>query len=898
MSMMNGVSPHLLPKVPGCCCDGMMYNYGASPPSPPVYPPSRRLMYPQDILYKQPYVPSVSRKEVPEDLWRQAERTPNFYGTEDASVPIRTFNQGVNVSLNSMQEATGMMYNYGASPPSPPVYPPSRRLMYPQDILYKQPYVPSVSRKEVPEDLWRQAERTPNFYGTEDASVPIRTFNQGVNVSLNSMQEATGQPPNGSSTDMSHFPTPLPDSTHGIRSPRRNALKSYGRRNHRFRRYRGRYNYMSSGYSKPYYLPTYRNKGQQMYRRRWPSSYFIGHYYRHRQSSWKPKHAKVTPVPPIWQTPAPIWQTPAPIWQTHVPFWQTPAPFWQTPAPIWQTPAPIWQTPAPIWQTPAPIWPAKTTTVTTSTTTKSTTTTTTTPKPTTTTATPKPTTTTPKPTTTTTTPKPTTTTPKPTTTTTTPKPTTTTTTPKPTTTTPKPTTTTTTPKPTTTTPKPTTTTTTPKPTTTTTTPKPTTTTTTPKPTTTTTTPKPTTTTTTPKPTTTTPKPTTTTTTPKPTTTTTTPKPTTTTTTPKPTTTTTTPKPTTTTTTPKPTTTTTTPKPTTTTTKATTPTTTTTTPTTSTTKKTTTTVYTSPTTTIYTPPTTTEYMYGSHYVGTTTTPSPTTTPTTTTTTPTTTTSTNHYTTTTTTTPTTTPSTYTTMSEPACDYSVFSKYHVRIPETNKHCVNLTKRRVSEADQKEILEMHNTYRQEVAKGENKPQPKAANMQVLKWNQELADNAQSIAESCQTGYVSSPSQLRVCSRDYNVSENRFYLWSPDYKTKDWTEIIDSWYNQGTNLSTSIFLDPDFNNTREYSQLVWANAYEVGCGGAYIEPGTGGISMYYFCLYGPGIVESQPLYRIEETATGCNGPVSSTYSGLCESRPTEKESHEVEPPFRTSLTS
>ncbi|KAK4319088.1 hypothetical protein Pmani_009921 [Petrolisthes manimaculis] len=114
MSMMNGVNPHLLPKVPGCCCDGMMYNYVASPPFAPVYSLSQQLMNHQDFPYKQPYMRPQSRMSDPEDLWRQAEKTSHFYRTEDASVPIRTSYQGINVSLNSMQEATEPVCDYSA----------------------------------------------------------------------------------------------------------------------------------------------------------------------------------------------------------------------------------------------------------------------------------------------------------------------------------------------------------------------------------------------------------------------------------------------------------------------------------------------------------------------------------------------------------------------------------------------------------------------------------------------------------------------------------------------------------------------------------------------------------------------------------------------------------------
>ncbi|KAK4319089.1 hypothetical protein Pmani_009922 [Petrolisthes manimaculis] len=190
------------------------------------------------------------------------------------------------------------------------------------------------------------------------------------------------------------------------------------------------------------------------------------------------------------------------------------------------------------------------------------------------------------------------------------------------------------------------------------------------------------------------------------------------------------------------------------------------------------------------------------------------------------------------------------------------------------------------------------QVARGNYGSQIAAANMQVLHWNQELADNAQSMADKCEEGYTNSPSQLRVCSQDYNVSENYYYIWSSNNITniKSWTQVIDSWYDQGKDLSTSFYLGLNLTSAREYAQLVWANAYEVGCGGAYTETDIG-ITIRYFCLYGPGIMMDQPLYHYGPPATDCNGPVSSTYNDLCVNIPAEKEIHVVEPP-RTSLAS
>ncbi|CAL4105626.1 unnamed protein product, partial [Meganyctiphanes norvegica] len=76
------------------------------------------------------------------------------------------------------------------------------------------------------------------------------------------------------------------------------------------------------------------------------------------------------------------------------------------------------------------------------------------------------------------------------------------------------------------------------------------------------------------------------------------------------------------------------------------------------------------------------------------------------------------------------------------------------------------VSEEDIYIILELHNLLRSKIARGEEKrgrpgPQPPAANMKELKWNNDLARAAQAWAQQCPQ--ESAPHKSRkLCSRSY----------------------------------------------------------------------------------------------------------------------------------------
>uniref|UniRef100_A0A0P4WH71 SCP domain-containing protein n=1 Tax=Scylla olivacea TaxID=85551 RepID=A0A0P4WH71_SCYOL len=202
---------------------------------------------------------------------------------------------------------------------------------------------------------------------------------------------------------------------------------------------------------------------------------------------------------------------------------------------------------------------------------------------------------------------------------------------------------------------------------------------------------------------------------------------------------------------------------------------------------------------------------------------------------------------------------------------------------------------SDKQAILESHNTYRAKVARGEEGqglpgPQYSAADMQQLSWNEELAQVAQAWASAC-PDYHDCHDCRKVLSRDYYVGQNIFYEWSSTNAGSVWDTAVRLWYEEVKyvpNYLTKRFYSMDHAVIGHYTQLVWAETREVGCGAAYHDC----IKVFkgkswklkckiYVCNYGPtGNFLDKPLYTIGPAASACpqGSRPSVQYPGLCNS--------------------
>jgi len=177
--------------------------------------------------------------------------------------------------------------------------------------------------------------------------------------------------------------------------------------------------------------------------------------------------------------------------------------------------------------------------------------------------------------------------------------------------------------------------------------------------------------------------------------------------------------------------------------------------------------------------------------------------------------------------------------------------------------------------IVDRHNEVRRKVAKGEesNGNQPAASNMRMLKWNEELATTAQRWADQCTFGHDTARNKL---DGTY-VGQNAYFKGSSTKKDKEalMTEVGNeatlAWYNE--------VVSPGFSNTHvnpfvfstdagHYTQVVWAETEEVGCGWTYYAEQVGPFLAYKsltICNYAKGgNAAGQAMYKTGAACSQC----------------------------------
>ncbi|XP_068232458.1 uncharacterized protein [Palaemon carinicauda] len=222
---------------------------------------------------------------------------------------------------------------------------------------------------------------------------------------------------------------------------------------------------------------------------------------------------------------------------------------------------------------------------------------------------------------------------------------------------------------------------------------------------------------------------------------------------------------------------------------------------------------------------------------------------------------------------------------CDYSNFGESHTMLLPPNDCKIHETG--LEEGDKEEILRLHNTLRAKVARGEETdgnpgPQPPAANMRELVWNDQLAEVAEAWAKQCKQDHDQIGAR-KICSRPYFVGQNlHFYYGSSP--VVDWETAVNDWYIEVADMPNEIaaaFRPLTPVKIGHYTQVVWADTNEIGCGIVHYEAEINGRffpeSKLYACNYGPsGNIKSLPLYAQGPAASECPDGVSKNYPDLC----------------------
>lgn len=232
-------------------------------------------------------------------------------------------------------------------------------------------------------------------------------------------------------------------------------------------------------------------------------------------------------------------------------------------------------------------------------------------------------------------------------------------------------------------------------------------------------------------------------------------------------------------------------------------------------------------------------------------------------------------------------------PDCDWSKFGATHTMNLKPDPDC-RPHKNEVTDADIATILAKHNTLRAKVANGEEPlgcsgPQPKAGNMLEMRWNCQLAKVAQAWADQCSDDHDKSDDR-RICDPENYVGQNLYWAWNFE-PASEWDAAIEDWFSEVKDMPSSLVRSFGDNTCGtggvigHYTQMVWAETYEVGCGAIHHKTKYQNIdwpeAKIYVCNYGPGgNWKGETVYKKGSAASACPNGASTKYPGLCATPP------------------
>ncbi|KAI4472033.1 cysteine-rich secretory protein-related [Holotrichia oblita] len=151
--------------------------------------------------------------------------------------------------------------------------------------------------------------------------------------------------------------------------------------------------------------------------------------------------------------------------------------------------------------------------------------------------------------------------------------------------------------------------------------------------------------------------------------------------------------------------------------------------------------------------------------------------------------------------------------------------------------------------IVDRHNFYRQAIVDGKVPGQPRGVGLKYLRWDEQLAEMAQEVADSCEF-----PRKRLHDSRfRLGPGNNVAYVWKLNFIPNDanWTGAVEIWFNAYKQYHYKKHSPRDVGiGTGSYTQIVWADTEFIGCGfNSHNNPEADPeyvIEQTYVCLYGP----------------------------------------------------
>ena len=191
----------------------------------------------------------------------------------------------------------------------------------------------------------------------------------------------------------------------------------------------------------------------------------------------------------------------------------------------------------------------------------------------------------------------------------------------------------------------------------------------------------------------------------------------------------------------------------------------------------------------------------------------------------------------------------------------------------------RGINDDDKKLLVDLHNQLRAKVANGQEiqGPQPPAADMFELEWDDELATIAQRWADQCSFGH----DRNRKVER-FHVGQNVYQSSSSQISPPNFKNAISSFYEEVKLFDRSGVDKFHFSaGVGHYTQIVWAKTRLIGCG-AISYKGNGWNNNYIVCNYGQaGNFIGSKIYSRGRPCSACPPGTSCSQKnpGLCATR-------------------
>ncbi|KAF6202933.1 hypothetical protein GE061_003340 [Apolygus lucorum] len=178
------------------------------------------------------------------------------------------------------------------------------------------------------------------------------------------------------------------------------------------------------------------------------------------------------------------------------------------------------------------------------------------------------------------------------------------------------------------------------------------------------------------------------------------------------------------------------------------------------------------------------------------------------------------------------------------------------------------------KDLMRLHNEFRNKIAGGSLKGWPSAADMAKVTWDENLAKSAQRWATQCSDGH----DKCRITPEFEVVGQNILRTAS---STHEFNTSIAPWTNEIDEASVDLIEKYHFSpETGHFSQVVWAKTRRIGCGAVSYKRERL-FWMVIVCNYGPsGNFIGTPMYTKGAPCAACPAGtkcnIVSVFPNLC----------------------